>query len=200
MWNIWLYFTLTSFVALLTYDLDAVDDRADRLAIAVAIIFVQMGLKWDSSRKTPRVKYVTCLDVHMFLSLSLVVFQAIGQAVTGWFYNGSNLVQAERNLLIVNILAVVIVNIGTVSGAKLRQMYKRWSLEEKLREFTSFNSHPLSKYSKDDIGNLVRISGWQVTDKLQISPMDLEESLQHTKLNFEKNATCCRRFKRKCCK
>merc|ERR1719427_933863 len=60
MWNIWLYFTLTSVLGLLTYRIDPVDDLADRLAIAVAIIFVMMGLKWDSSRKTPRVRYVTC--------------------------------------------------------------------------------------------------------------------------------------------
>jgi len=81
LWNISVYFALTSCVALLSYNLDPVADQADRLAIAVAIIFVQMGLKWDSGRKTPRVKYVTSLDVHVFLSLSLVVFEAVGQVI-----------------------------------------------------------------------------------------------------------------------
>jgi len=191
MWNIWLYFTLTTFLALLTYNIDPTDDMADRLAIAVGIIFVQMGLKWDSSRKTPRVKYVTALDWHMFLSISLVVCQAFFQVVIAS--------QKHDVLLAVNFACVVVVNIGTVLAAKIRQYYKRVSLQEKLLDFTGFNQNPIGNYGKGDIGKKLVLRGWQDKHKLQISSMELENCVGETRNDENDNRWCLCIRRRSCC-
>lgn len=167
--NIWLYFALTSSVSLLTYFLDPINDRADRLAIAVAIIFVQMGLKWDSGRKTPRVKYVTCLDYHVILSLSLVVFQAVGQVILSLVFSDKALNKANYILLTVNAIAVMLENIGTLLFAMLRKKWKRKSLEFKLSSFTGFNENPISGYLKGEIEDTLRIKEMQDNYDLQIS-------------------------------
>jgi len=174
LWNIWVYFALTSGVALLSYNLDPVEDQADRVAIAVAIIFVQMGLKWDSGRKTPRVKYVTCLDVHVFLSLSLVVFQAVGQVILALVVRGKSVYKYNQWLFGVNALGVVLGNIGTISAAKLRQNWKRKSLEEMLCKFTGFNETPIGKHKPEDLGRTLRIRTKRDADPLQISSKVLE--------------------------
>jgi len=182
LWNIWVYFALTSMVALLTYLLDPANDQADRLAIAVAIIFVQMGLKWDSGRKTPRVKYVTCLDYHVFSSLSLVVFQAVGQMIISYAYKEEeeeekgldNLNRMNRILFIINAIGVVIENSGILFWAKRRQHWKRLSLEEMLCKFTGFNDYPIGDHKPKDIGGALRIRGKRDDDPLQKSSTEVE--------------------------
>jgi len=196
MWNIWLYFTLTSVLALLTYNINPTEDLPDRLAIAVAIIFVQMGLKWDSSRKTPRVKYVTALDVHMFLSIALVVCEAILQVVIAASYSGNSLSQADNVLLGVNIGCVVVVNIGTAVAAKIRQYYKRKSLQEILVNFTGFNQHPIGDYQNGQIGRMFILKGWKVNQRLQISTSELEAS-EGKERNDEDDNSCCLRIRRR---
>jgi len=193
LWNIWFYFTLTTVLSLLTYQIDVIDDLPDRLAIAVGIIFVQMGLKWDSSRKTARVSYITGLDMHIFLSISLVVGQAVGQVISAaicnhWASDREKVTkEADVILFWISLVSVCIVNLGTFSLSKSRQRWTRKSLEQKLQKFTGFNKYPLTGSNENAIGSMVQLSGMQKKDpfQLQISRKEIEEKVERFQTNYQ---------------
>jgi len=182
-WNIWIYFTLTTVLSLLAYQIDPVADLPDRLAITVAIIFVQMGLKWDSSRKTARVSYVTGLDMHIFLSIILVVGQAIVLVFSVFICKQSgdsdkNIKEVDVYLSWISTGLVFIANLGTVGLSRKRQKWARVSLEEILKNFSGFNKYPLSGYAAKEIGDRVRIKGRKSDDMFQTTTNDVNQKVE----------------------
>jgi len=185
LWNIWIYFTVTTFLSLLTYKIDPVDDLPDRLAITVGIIFVQMGLKWDSSRKTARVSHITGLDMHIFLSIALVVVQAFAQVISILICNGRDNVTRRHDFYLfwISLVSVFILNMWTFFLAKNRQKWTRMTLEEKLKNFTGFSRCPLTHYSngvpteypKEAIGSTIQLSGRQSDDPFQSTTRAVNE-------------------------
>ena len=83
MLNSWLYFTLSTFLALPTWRLDARDEAEGRLGIAVGIVFFTMGLRINTAGKTARVVHIATLDKHIFLFIPLVILQAFTQVFVG---------------------------------------------------------------------------------------------------------------------
>jgi len=194
LWNIWHYFTVTTILSLLTYKIDAVEDLPDRVAITVGIIFVQMGLKWDSSRKTARVSHITGLDMHIFLSIALVVVQAITQVISivickHMFHNDTLTRTVDNWLCLFSIICVTILNIGTYSLAKKRQNWTKMALEDRLKNFTGFSRYPLTYYSEGkpvaysqrEIKSRFKLSGRQSNDPLQSTTRDVKAKVNHLK-------------------
>jgi len=149
----WVWYTMTSAIALLTWTLDPVGDLADRLAIAVGIIFIQMGLKIHSATKTPRMPNITVMDIHSFLAVFLVVLEAICQALLVQFVEGNpdaNEDKASSRQLIdnricawINFGLFLLANISTILIALCRQCVQKKTLEDKLKTFTGFKNDEL---------------------------------------------------------
>jgi len=146
--NIWLWFTLTPAVSLLTYIIDPLEDIAERLGIAVGIIFVQMQLKIYAASKTPRMPFTTALDVQMWISVLLVVIQAIAQVgVASSMKEVDDAKEIDtsidRQIFNYNIGIVIVVNIATISIAKLCQTLQRLRIEEIVRCKATFKEGEL---------------------------------------------------------
>ena len=78
-----------------------------------------MGWKRDSTRKTPSVKVFTSLDIHMALSIQLVVFQAIRQTVTSSSYGEIYLLRVDSVLQVLSSLYIVIINVRILVEEKI---------------------------------------------------------------------------------
>jgi len=147
----WVWYSLTSAIALLTWKLKPKEDLPDLLAIAVGIIFIQMGLKIHSANKTPRMPNITALDIHSFCAVLLVVFQATSQIMVVSYFEGndesiegsSQLSKVSRNMAWINTGLVVLVNVVIFSYAKCRQRQQKKTLEKMLKTLTGFDKQRL---------------------------------------------------------
>jgi len=152
----WVWYSLTSFIALLTWKLKPMEDLPDLLAIAVGIIFIQMGLKIHSASKTPRMPNITALDIHSFCAVLLVVYQATSQVLVVAYFEGndesegsSQLSKVSRNMAWINTGLVVFVNVVIFSYAKCRQRQQKKTLEKMLKTLTGFNKKELEYVNED---------------------------------------------------
>jgi len=195
--NIWVWFTLTSTVALLTYQLE-INDMADRLAIAVGIIFIQMQLKIQSAEKTPRMQYITALDIHMWLSILMVVVQAIAQVSVFATVKSSLVIKIDTSMFHWNLIFVVVINVMTYCYAKYGQSSTRQQMQKCVENLTGFqNSGPnkfhntLSLYQdgmfphEDDIyrESGMKISGYHSFQPLRCSKQYLQQRIERQRLN-----------------
>jgi len=139
--NIWIWFSLSCAVSLLTYRLNPKDDLADRLAIAVAIIFVQVQLKIHAASNTPRMPFITALDIHMWTSLLLVVVQAAIQVISAAKIKGDGF---DTSLFICNSVVVVFANCSTFSLAMRRTSNQRKRIEERVEHLCNFKNGELN--------------------------------------------------------
>jgi len=211
-WNIWITFTITTLVSLLTYQLDPSDELSERLKIAVAVFLAQMTQKWVSSYKTPEVTYLTCLDLHICLSMFLVLAEPSLQGLLVAIDNRNknfDLEEADTWLAYINFALVVLANLFTLGFAKYRQRQQRLNIEEKARSWTGFDREPLQRaYSTDlqgawkegeQIGNRVRVSGWKdgqpfhITEEARLKRIrNFENFGKQTKVrNTPGFLTCC---------
>jgi hypothetical protein len=143
--NIWVWFTLTSTVALLTYKLER-DDMADRLAIAVGIIFIQMQLKIQSAEKTPRMQHITALDIHMWLSIFMVVVQAIAQVLVFATVKKSLFNKKDATMFLYNGIVVGVINFMTFCYAKCGQRLARQHMQKRVENLTGFQNLGPNKF------------------------------------------------------
>jgi len=139
--NIWIWFSLSCAVSLLTYRLNPKEDLADRLAIAVGIIFVQMQLKIHAASNTPRMPFITALDFHMWTSLLLVVVQAILQVISAAAMKGDGF---DTHLFICNIVGVVFVNVFTIFFAMHRMSNAKKRIEKRVELLCNFRNGELN--------------------------------------------------------
>jgi len=139
--NIWIWFSLSCAVSLLTYRLNPKEDLADRLAIAVGIIFVQMQLKIHAASNTPRMPFITALDFHMWTSLLLVVVQAILQVISAAAMKGDGF---DTHFFICNIVGVVFVNVFTIFFAMHRMSNAKKRIEKRVELLCNFRNGELN--------------------------------------------------------
>jgi len=135
--NIWVWFSLTSAVALLTYQLDPSQDLADRLAIAVGVIFIQMQLKIQCAAKTPRMTHITALDIHMCLSICMVIGQAMVQIL---LLKSRVLDEMNRTAAHYNMIVFVFINILIFMYAKCGQGCSRKRIQREIENLTGFQN------------------------------------------------------------
>jgi len=145
--NIWIWFSLSCAVSLLTYRIKPKDSLADRLGIAVGIIFVQMQLKIHAASNTPRIPFITALDIHMWTSVLLVVFQAVAQVIS------VNILEdrGDDYLMYFNIGLVVFVNFLTFFCAKYFKLKQRRRIEKRVDLLTNFKENELNVDSSGSV-------------------------------------------------
>jgi len=197
--NIWVWFSLSSAVSLLTYRLKPKDDLADRLAIAVGIIFVQMQLKIHASSNTPRMPFITFLDVHMWTSLLLVVFQAVAQVISAANVNTDDGEEEEFDTpyLVINSIVVFVVNMATCFCANHRKRKQGERIEARVEQLANFKENELNIGSMDS----VNIKGYYKNEviPLRMSSRKLREqrkenlTIKRTSvLGFLNYCKCCK--------
>jgi len=203
--NIWIWFTFTSFVALLTYQTSPTEDLADRLAIAVGIIFVQMQLKIQSAVKTPRMPFTTALDFQMWISVLLVASQAVTQVLSVAKFireeleedlqklREKEMKELNETLFQANLAIVVVVNILTYGIAKCFQYEKRKTIEKDVKSFFSFKKYELNVQPPS-----VKLAGYYKGQALRITNQELINRIGREKTEygfFERKCKCCMFFK-----
>jgi len=161
--NIWIWFSLSCAVSLLTYRLNPKEDLADRLAIAVGIIFVQMQLKIHAASNTPRMPFITALDMHMWTSLLLVVVQAVLQVISAAIMKGDGF---DTSLFIWNFVGVVVVNCFTIFFAMYRKSNARKRIEKRVELLCNFKNGELNI----DSPGPVEIKGYTKNKPLRYIP------------------------------
>jgi len=189
----WVWYTMTSTIALLTWKLDPIGDLADRLAIAVGIIFIQMGLKIHSAAKIPRMPNITVMDAHSFVAVAMVFCEAISQVLLVQFLEGDvDNNEDESNRLLfwdvifawINTGLVVFVNIVTFSFAKCKQHRQKRMLEKGLRTFTGFDKEPLTIAGKP-LGDCVfEVKGHNKHQPIKVTEQDLQKRID--KFSYKK--------------
>jgi len=187
-WNIWIWFTLSCVLSLFTYSLDPQEDIADRLAIAVGIIFVQMQLKINSSSKTPRMPYTTTLDIHMMLSVLLVVIQAALQVISKYVRRDDG-VPFDTILAYVNLGVVIAVNFGMIRFAKFYQNRQRKRIGSKVSLISSFDENELNIGAPE----CVKIKGYRPWHALRISNAELQD-WRGSLLRRDTDRGCCFKY------
>jgi len=177
LWNSWYWFSLTPILALLTYRVHP-DQWEGRLEITVAVIFVQMNLRSQSCQNYPRIGQMTALDIHISLSILIVVLQAFVQCLIRYAYAVSdpddaetyseNLDQIDHAFGWVNLGLVILTNLATWGLAKYRQRFERLRVESRIRWYTGFNQEPLGQYEKGKIEQSVAVKEMECGSRLQV--------------------------------
>jgi len=203
----WIWYTITSAIALLTWKLDPLEDQADRLAIAVGIIFIQMGLKIHSATKTPRMPNITIMDVHSFFAVLLVVLEAVCQVLLVYVCEengGTNehesiedesmekgsLQLSELNEISMwfNTGLFFVVNIGTYLFAKYKTHTQKKCLEQRLRTLTGFNEEPLEYNRKELHQPVYDLKGHSDRKQpIKITEQDLQHRIEKFRLKREQS-------------
>jgi len=219
LFNIWVWFTLTSTLALLTYQLDPSDDLADRLAIAVGVIFIQMQLKIQCAEKTPRMSYMTALDIHMCLSICMVIGQAMVQVLLYALDKSPLLNEMNATVSKYNIIVLSVINVVTFFYAKYGQRVSRKYIQRSIEDLTGFQNvgseefhNELSVYEDEKNENAVdiktnevvntklsgtnevitRISGYHRFQPLKVSKLYLQERIERHKFGkADTQVPCC---------
>jgi len=192
LWNRWFWFSLTTFLSVMTYRLHPLEYWEGRLAIAVAVIFVQMNL-WIN-KGNPRMAHYTMLDYHMFMCIVFVVLQAFVQCFVAWVAESSNnIVDLDCQVGWVNFALICLMNVSTFGVAKKLHLWERMYVEEKVRGYTGFNKEPLGDYEKGQIGNEVAIKSVNhQADKVQTYNIIVDDLEKGKKvLSDSRTSSCC---------
>jgi len=192
LWNSWFWFSLSTILALLTYQLHP-DEWEGRLAIAVAVIFVQMNLRNHTCQYYPRVGRLTALDIHISACVFCVLLQAFFQCFFRYINGGNdtendgndtendaetnseNLRQFDHWCGWVNLILVILMNITTFGLAICWQRCERLDVESNIKCYTGFNMEPLGECNKLNIEDTVKVKERERRVRLQVYGQILED-------------------------
>jgi len=77
--QVWSLYVLTTYFALISFTLDPDEMLNDRMNFGAAILFLQIGLKFTVTENMPKLKYLTTLDYHIYLSILMVMLISVSQ-------------------------------------------------------------------------------------------------------------------------
>jgi len=138
--------------------------------------------------------FTTALDVHMGISVLLVVFQAVAQVTSVARKSDVNsdfdILKFDKNLFRVNVAVVLMVNFLTFFLAKLFQNEKRKFIQDDIKSLANFKEGELSVNPPD-----VKITGYYRGQALRVTNRQLKKYIlkrSKTQRNFwERTCKCC---------
>jgi len=138
--NIWCLFVISSYFPLVSFALHPSEFLNDRLNFAAGILIVQVGLKFTVAETLPRLSYLTTLDWHMYVSMLIVMGQAIVQAVSQAIQpvDGVPLQTLDTYLFYIWTFFVTLIHLAMYGYAKYNQKLDRCRMEERALLFTQF--------------------------------------------------------------